>query len=164
MKKMNFIKIILAALILISFSCKKAAESIETAKTTFDLEAAKSAIESAGENFVIAFNKGDSIGLANCYTTDAKMMGPNEKSIIGRPAIQKVFSSWIKSGTPTFTMKTIEVWGNEDLMAAEEEWTFSDKNGKILDSGKSIELFKMEDGKWRLYRDCYNSDMPIPKK
>ena len=55
MKKMNFIKIILAALILISFSCKKAAESIETAKTTFDLEAAKSAIESAGENFVIAF-------------------------------------------------------------------------------------------------------------
>ena len=59
---------------------------------------------------------------------------------------------------------TSEVWGNEDLMAAEEEWAFSDKNGKILDSGKSIELFKMEDGKWRLYRDCYNSDMPIPKK
>lgn len=161
---MYAIKIILVALILVTISCKKETEATTDVKTTFNLDEAKTAIETAGQTFVIAMNKGDSITLANCYTTDAKMMGPNEKAVIGRPAIQKVFSGWIKGGMPTFTMKTIEIWGNEEMMAAEEEWAFSDKDGKILDSGKSIELFKMEDGKWRMYRDCYNSDMPCPAK
>ena len=164
MKKIYLIKVILIALILVTISCKKETEVITEVKSTFNLDEAKTAIETAGQTFVIAMNKGDSIALANCYTTDAKMMGPNEKAVIGRPAIQKVFSGWIKGGMPTFTMKTIEVWGNEEMMEAEEEWAFSDKDGKILDSGKSIELFKMEDGKWRLYRDCYNSNLPIPKK
>jgi ketosteroid isomerase-like protein len=165
MKKINSIKILLATLILLTISCKKIEIPLgATTKPAFDVEAAKNDIVTASETYVIALNKGDSIGVANCYTTDAKMMGPNEKSIIGRPAIQKNFSNWIKSGMPTFTMKTIEVWGNEDFMVAEEEWAFSNKEGKILDSGKSIELFKMQDEKWRLYRDCYNSDLPIPSK
>ena len=165
MKKMNAIKVILVAIILVTISCKKAEETTSTeVKPTFDLAEAKTAIEVAGQTFVMAMNKGDSITLANCYTKDAKMMGPNEKSVIGRTEIQKVFSSWIKAGMPTFTMKTIDIWGNEEMMAAEEEWAFSDKDGKILDSGKSIELFKMEDGKWRMYRDCYNSDLPSPSK
>jgi len=37
------------------------------------------------------------------------------------------------------------------MAAEEEEWAFSDKDGKILDSGKSIELFKMENEKWQMY-------------
>ncbi|SHG71207.1 conserved hypothetical protein [Flavobacterium fluvii] len=164
MKITHLIKVVLIALILVTISCKKETEVATEIKSTFNLDEAKAAIETAGQTFVIAMNKGDSIALANCYTTDAKMLGPNQKAIIGRPAILKTFSGWIKEGVPTFTMKTIEIWGNEEMMAAEEEWTFSDKDGKILDSGKSIELFKMEDGKWRLYRDCYNSDLPIPKK
>jgi uncharacterized protein (TIGR02246 family) len=164
MKKLHLIKVILMTLILVSISCKKETEATTEVKPAFNLEEAKTAIEAAGQTFVMAMNKGDSITLANCYTKDAKMMGPNEKAVIGRPAIQKVFSGWIKGGMPTFTMKTIEIWGNEEMMVAEEEWTFSDKDGKILDSGKSIEIFKMEDGKWRMYRDCYNSDLPCPSK
>lgn len=164
MKKNYLIKIILVTLILATTSCKKETEATTEVKSTFNLEEAKTAIEAAGQTFVIAMNKGDSIALANCYTTDAKMMGANEKSVMGRPAIQKTFSGWIKGGMPTFTMKTVAIWGNEEMMAAEEEWAFSDKDGKILDSGKSIELFKMEDGKWRMFRDCYNSDLPCPSK
>lgn len=164
MKKLHLIKVFLLTLILVNMGCKKETEATTEVKSTFNLEEAKVAIETAGQTFVIAMNKGDSITLANCYTMDAKMMGANEKAVVGRPAIQKVFSGWIKGGMPTFTMKTIEIWGNEEMMAAEEEWAFSDKDGKILDSGKSIELFKMEDGKWRMFRDCYNSDLPCPSK
>lgn len=164
MRKIHLVKVFLATLILLTLSCKKETVATTEVKSAFNLDEAKEAIETAGQTFVIAMNKGDSITLAKCYTTDAKMMGPNEKAVVGRPAIQKVFSDWIKGGMPTFTMKTIEIWGNEEMMAAEEEWTFSDKDGKILDSGKSIELFKMEEGKWRMFRDCYNSDLPIAKK
>ena len=161
---MNTIKAILVVLLLASISCKKSEETSTEVRPSFDLAEAKTAIETAGQTFVTALNKGDSVTVANCYTTDAKMMGPNEKAVIGRPAIQKVFSKWIKGGMPNFTMKTIQIWGNEEMMAAEEEWAFSDKDGKTLDSGKSIEIFKMEDGKWRMYRDCFNSDLPCPSK
>ena len=164
MKKMYVITIFIVTLILVTISCKKAQLTSDNDKPAFDLVEAKTAIETAGQTFIIALNKGDSIALANCYTTDAKMMGPNEKTYIGRPAIRKAFSSWIKSGMPTFTMNTIDIWGNEDIMAAEEQWTFSDKDGKIIDTGKSIEIFKMENGKWLLYRDCYNSDIPCSVK
>jgi len=48
-------------------------------------------------------------------------------------------------------------------MTAEKEYTFTDKDGKVVDKGKSLEVFKMEDGVWKLHRDCYNSDLPCPK-
>jgi ketosteroid isomerase-like protein len=163
-KKTLLFQCILAVLFLLTVSCKKEVSMSPDVISDFDLTETKATIIAASEKFVIYINKGDTISLANCYTTDAKMMIPNEKSIIGKPAIQTVFSKLIKSGLPTFTMKPVGIWGNQDIMTAEEEWSFSDKEGKILDSGKSIEIYKMEDGKWRLFRDCYNSDFPCPKK
>jgi len=44
----------------------------------------------------------------------------------------------------------------------EGEYTFMGEDGEQLDKGKYIVLWKMEDGKWKLFRDCYNSDLPIP--
>jgi ketosteroid isomerase-like protein len=38
-----------------------------------------------------------------------------------------------------------------------------DKDGKQIDKGKYIVLWKKEDGKWKLFRDCYNSDLPAVK-
>jgi hypothetical protein len=43
----------------------------------------------------------------------------------------------------------VDMWGNEDQLAVEEEWPFTDKSGKEVDRGKSPELWKME--KWKLY-------------
>ncbi len=40
-------------------------------------------------------------------------------------------------------------------------FTFSDKDEKELEKGKYIVLWKKEEGKWKLFRDCYNSDMPL---
>ena len=34
----------------------------------------------------------------------------------------------------------------------------TDKSGKEIDKGKYIVLWKMEDGKWKLHRDIFNSD------
>jgi hypothetical protein len=61
------------------------------------------------------------------------------------------------------TIKPIEVWGNEEMMTVEQEWKFTDKKGKIIDRGKSLELWKIEDGEWKIFRDCFNSDLPMPK-
>ena len=132
-------------------------------KETFDMAAAKKGIEQQNTIFIEAMNKSDSLAASNCYTIDAKFMQPNAKSIVGKDNILHAMSVFMKTGMPKFSLKTIEVWGNSDLLLSEDEWTFTDKDGKELDRGKSLVAWKMEGGKWKMLRDCYNSDKPLPQ-
>lgn len=162
MKKIQFLNIAVALLILTVISCKKAEEAsaAEPAKAAFDLAAAKTAVEAGYAEFEKAFNAKDSVGLANCYATDAKFMAPNDKAVEGKPAIQKSFAAWFNGDTPSVKIELVELWGNENNLTAENAWTMTGKDGKVLDEGKSIEVYKMEDGKWKLLRDCWNSNLP----
>jgi len=130
-------------------------------KTAFDLVNAKKEIEAANKEFIELFAKGDSVGVANFFTIDAKSMGPNEPSHEGRNKIQTVYQGFIKDGANKLDLITTGVWGTEDMLAEEGLFTFADKDGKQLDKGKYIVLWKKEDGKWKLFRDCYNSDLPV---
>lgn len=165
MKKIQLVKVICFSLILIALSCKKAEEvpAVSEAKPAFDMIAAKTAVENGYREFEKAFNSKDSVGLANCYASDAKFMPQSSKAVEGRPAIQKEFSQWFKGETPQIAIKLVELWGNETNLTAENSWKMTGKDGKVLDEGKSIEVYKMEDGKWKLLRDCFNSDLPPVK-
>ena len=169
MKKIQLFKIALALLILTAISCKKAEEApapqSEPTKPAFDLAAAKTTVEAGYREFEKDFNAKDSVALANCYATDAKFMSPNQKATEGRPAILKSFTEWFKGDTPQMKINLVEVWGDENNLTAENDWTMTGKDGKVVDEGKSIEVYKMEDGKWKLLRDCWNSNLPaMPMK
>lgn len=164
MKKIQLLNIVLALFILSAVGCKKQeATPAESETPAFDLAKAKVAIEAGYREFETAFNTKDSVGLANCYAVDAKFMSPNAKAIEGRTAIQKTFTHWFKDDTTKIKLRLVELWGNETNLTAENAWTITDKDGKVLDEGKSLELYKMADDRWKLLRDCFNSDMPETK-
>ncbi len=163
MKKHTLITLVGLCCLFFMSSCKKQVDALTSDTPTFDAEAAKTAIEERSKIFVDAINSKDSVGLANCYTADAKFMQPNDKSIEGRANIKKIFGQWMKGGMPQMSITVHEVWGCEDMVAAENSWTFINQSGKTVDAGKSLEIYKMEDGVWKLHRDCYNSDMPVAK-
>jgi ketosteroid isomerase-like protein len=71
-------------------------------KETFDMAAAKRAIEEQNVVFIDAINKGDTVMVANCYTMDAKFMMLNAKATEGRDKILHVMSDFTKSGMPKF--------------------------------------------------------------
>ena len=48
---------------------------------------------------------------------------------------------------PKFSLNTVEVWGNNELLVSEDEWTFTDKEGKEVERGKSLIVWKIEDRK-----------------
>ena len=154
-------RILLVVLVVVSFvlttSCKK---EPEVTAPTFDATTAKTEVEARAKVFIEALNSKDSVGLANCYTTDAKFMQPNAKTVEGRANIQKLFGMWMKGPMMHIMIKTVEVWGDENMLAAENSWSFLDSSGKTVDTGKSLEIYKKEEGVWKLHRDCYNSDMP----
>ncbi len=132
-------RILLVVLVVVSFvlttSCKK---EPEVTAPTFDATTAKTEVEARAKVFVEALNSKDSVGLANCYTTDAKFMQPNAKTVEGRANIQKLFGMWMKGPMMHIMIKTVEVWGDENMLAAEPIGYTSIENFKTyLDKGVS---------------------------
>jgi uncharacterized protein (TIGR02246 family) len=132
-------------------------------KPTFDTTAAKKEINAVNETFMQSLAKGDSVAVAGCYATDAKLMVANMPAIAGRKNIQSVFAGLIKAGAAKMELNTLNIWGNADLIAEEGTFVLSTKNGHQMDKGKYIVLWKKEDGKWKISRDCSNSDLPVTK-
>ena len=128
---------------------------------TFDLTIAKKEIEEANRNFMDLVAKGDSIGLANSYTADAKFMSAGAPAVVGRKNIQSAMSEIVKSGITKVDLRLKEVFGTEDLIAEEGELTLFVKDKAVAEE-KYIVLWKKEDGKWKLFRDIFNSNLPAP--
>ncbi len=145
-------------LLLAAASCTSPAKENSAA---FDLVAAQKAIDARNVVFMEAWNKGDSVAVANCYMADAKIMPPNSAAISGKDKIVHFLAENFKEA-PGIKMTTNNLFGNEDLLAEDGSWVLMDKQGKIVDQGKQIEVWKKEDGTWKLLRDCFNSDMPVP--
>ena len=144
-------------------SCNNADTSKTTTenKSSFDLTVARKEIEEANRDFMDLVAKGDSVGLANAYTTDAKFMSAGAPAVVGRANIQKAMSGIVKSGTTKVDLRLKEVFGTEDLIAEEGELTLFVKNDAVAEE-KYIVLWKKEDGKWKLFRDIFNSNLPVP--
>lgn len=131
--------------------------------TSFDLTTAKKEIEGSNKQLAELLSKNDSVGFANeGYTPDAKFFLPNSPVVVGRKNIQSVFGGVIKAGLTKIELKTIEVWGDEKALTEEGTYAFLNPKGTPVDKGKYIVVWKKEDGKWKIHRDCYNSDLPVP--
>ena len=126
----------------------------------FDLVQARREIDAANQQFVDLLARGDTDGIAEFFTVDAKSMGPNEPAHEGRDRIRSVYQALISAGLTRMTLTTTGVWGTEELLAEEGRYTFSDTNGKEADRGKYVVLWKKQDGRWKLFRDVFNSDLP----
>jgi uncharacterized protein (TIGR02246 family) len=147
--------VLLASTFLIS--CNNAETKVEPVKPTFSLADARKQIDEANKNFMDFFAKGDSAGIANLYTADAKVMFTGAPSAVGKAAIQSVFGGYIKEGVTKVDLKTIELFGNEDLLAEEGAVTIYVKEAVVAEE-KYIGLWKKEEGKWKLFRDISNSN------
>ena len=140
-------------------SCNEKPKEKEPSVPEFNLTTAKAEIEEANKNFMALFAAGDSIGLANAYTKDAKFMSAGAPSVVGRTDIQTVMSNIIKSGITRVDLRLENVYGTEDLIVEEGELT-SFVGDDAFEEEKYIVLWKKEDGKWKLFRDIFNSNLP----
>jgi uncharacterized protein (TIGR02246 family) len=142
-------------------SCnEEVTEYTETAvESTFNLSTAKAEIEAVNTQFMAFITAADSVGLANLYTPDAKFMMTGAPAISGTGNIQSTFHGIITSGISNATLKTVEVWGTEDFITEEGEYSLFAGETEA-DNGKYIVLWKKVDGKWKFLRDIFNSNLP----
>jgi ketosteroid isomerase-like protein len=159
----KILTLLVVALVLVSsiISCAKKAEETKEIgiEPTFNLATAKAEIEVANTEFKVLFAATDSVGLANLYTQDAKFMNNGAPAVTGRKNIQSALSGILKSGVSSVNLVTIDVWGTDNLITEEGELSlFVDED--VVYQGKYIVLWKKVDGKWKLFRDIFNSNLP----
>ncbi len=156
MKKL-FLPVIAFCAIL--FSCNNEAPKAEAA-ASFSLDSVKAAIAASNANFGGGFATGDSAAFISHYTSDACINPSNMPKMCGTAAITAFFNGGYKMGIRGIKITTAEVMGGKDGVIETGAYEmFADKNMSI-DKGKFIVIWKEENGKWKMHRDIWNSDMP----
>lgn len=122
--------------------------------------AVRKAIVAASTEFSAAFARGDSAGVAALYSENAQVLQPNGNIISGRAGIQTFWQGAMDSGLKQVKLETVEVHGAGGTTAEVGTYSILGGNGEVLDSGKYIVVWKREKGKWKLYRDIWNSNLP----
>jgi len=103
------------------------------------------------------FASKDAKALSECYTTDAKLMPPGADVVTGREGIAAVFGSVMK-GVATIDLETFEVLpGGADQAIERGGYTFKAGDGKVLDVGKYVVIWKIIEGKFFLFMDIFNT-------
>jgi uncharacterized protein (TIGR02246 family) len=124
----------------------------------------KAAIEAANAQFSAAAAKGDGAALAALYSPDGQVMPAGSDPIRGTDAIQKFWQGALDSGIAAVGLKTIDVFGHGPTATEVGEYELRGKAGKVLDHGKYIVVWQHADGKWKLLRDMFSTNVPSPKK
>ncbi len=156
MKKM--LTLLLAASLF--YACSGPAS--KDAAGSFSLDSVKASIQTANASFVDAMKKGDTAAFLNCYTKDACMLPPNSPKLCTAADMVAFFKGAHGMGITSMSLTTAEVLGSKDMVSEEGSYEMFGQDGKSMDKGKYLTTWKQEDGKWKLYRDMFSSDMPPP--
>ena len=154
---------LVTGIILIGFSILSFKYSL--AQTKSGLEEAKKAIAESNAVYHESFVKNDSAIFINCYADDACIMAPNAPQICGTKKIAQFFRNGYNSGLRDSKFISTAVYG-EGTEFVTEEGIFEayDKNGKVLDKGKYLVLWKKTTKGWKMYRDSFSSNWSTEKK
>jgi len=125
----------------------------------------KKDIDNNNALFAKSFNSKDATGVSTFYTDDAELLPPNAPEVKGRDNIQNFWQQAIDIlSDMNLTTDTVVVEGD----AAIETGSYSinvqmPNQSPTMDKGKYLVVWKyMPDGKWRIFRDMFSSNLPAP--
>ncbi len=145
----------LCLLMAILFSCKHA-ENKEA--TTFDITTVKKHIVAMNESYSERFMTNDTAYYISRYCKNAEIYCPGVVAVKGRDSIINFFYQNGTNKEAKIELPIGNVYGNNDLVIEEGTYNFPDGKGGNFDKGKFIAIWKEEDGKWKLFREIWNSD------
>lgn len=151
---------LIVAAIIIS-SCNHLDHKV-TAEKKFDLSIVKNHINEMNKTYGDRFVQNDTAFYIEHYCKDASIMPEQMKSFEGRDAIRHF--NYNDGNNKEFKVDILanNIYGNEDLVVEEGTYSFPDGKGGSVDNGKFIAIWKQEDGKWKLFREIWNTNNTPP--
>lgn len=123
------------------------------------LSDARKSIEATNILYYDLFVRKDS-AIVDLYTDDGCLLAPNAPPKMGRKGLMKDFEDTFAEGSVKgVKFQTKEVYGDGNQLVTEEgTWEVFDPNGKLLDNGKYVKMWKLTPAGWKIYRDIFNSN------
>lgn len=134
----------------------------KTESLVFSLDSAKAAIAASNKAFSESWATGDSVKFSNCYAADACINPPNMPRMCGTAAIIAFFNGGYQMGIRNIVITTEEVFGGKDAVVETGTYDMQMANNVSAEKGKFIMMWKEENGKWKMFRDEWNSNTPPP--
>jgi ketosteroid isomerase-like protein len=154
-RKMNsrIAAMILLLLMPLVNSCKnETSGKVASEQPAMDLVEVRQQLQELDDEFSENFNNADSVALADHYAIDGTW-----GSIKGK---DNLISAWGKSiryanenGTPNVKFKISSISNHGEFIVEIGIFEFYDVNNTVNNTGKYLVVRKLEDGKWKMYRD-----------
>jgi len=137
-----------------------------TAGKAADVEAFKAAVQDTMDKYSIAMNAENSDLWILLWDENGMQMPPGAPAVVGKPAIEKgIRGSHQALDWEEFTinLEEVQVAGDWGFARGTYSASITPKAGgetAFLD-GKYLTIFKRQpDGSWKIFRDCFNSNVP----
>src|SRR5687768_38957 len=144
-------------------SCNSTPDSNATGSTSFNLDSVKTHITEMNKSYGQRFKTNDAAFYKERYCKDAAVYSPNVPAVVGIDSIINFFYNGGNNAEAIIELPPNDIYGNADLEVEDGTYNFPDGKGGNVDKGKFIAIWKQEDGKWKLYREIWNTDLPLNK-
>lgn len=111
-----------------------------TDEAPFDKQATMTAIDSLNKKYADAMLKGDSAAVVAMFTSDGKVLPPNEAES-GAAAMGTMIKGLPQSGITKITFKTDDLFGSGDYVTEEGHYEMGD-SAKTFEQGKYLVVWK----------------------
>lgn len=163
MKNATIVSVIAALAMGITGCEQKPAPSASNTKAStapFDLAGARKVIEENNARFTKAHVIGDGKLIDSMFTKDAKSLPPESEPVVGVAAISKLTAQYLAGGVSEFTEVTTDFYGNENLLIDQGDYVMVYGKEKTREKGKYVNVWKKEDGVWKIYTNIWNTNSP----
>ena len=124
----------------------------------------RSALDSAQQAWVAAFNAHDADAMVALTTVDIVLLPPNAPPIRGREAVRAL---WRQAASTAKVHATVT--NEETVVIGEFAWsmgafTHTLPNGVVVSRGKFLEIWQRVDGQWKIHRDMFSGNAATAKR
>lgn len=130
-------------------------------QTHEDAADVRGAVDASNRQFMDAFARGDAARIATLYADDAQLLPPGNMPVQGRAQIELLWRGVLALPVKEMHLTTVEFTVHGEDASEIGRYTLVGNDGRELDAGKYIVLWKKGAGGWKLHRDMWNSNAPV---
>jgi uncharacterized protein (TIGR02246 family) len=119
----------------------------------------RSDIEAANKKWEAAASRSDGPGVAALYTDNAQLLPAQSDFVTGTEAIGQFWQAVFDSGIKDASLVTVEVESHGDTAYEVGKFELRGADGKVLDHGKYVVIWKKEGTSWKLHRDIWTTSV-----
>jgi ketosteroid isomerase-like protein len=143
--------ILMALLFFISGCQQQQNTDTKSESEKIDLQKVRSTIEALDKQFSKDFYNGDSVSLANYYSSDAKFGSLKGKEILS--AWGSMIRNSIKDNIRNLLFTTTAFTGDSIYAVELGKYEMRDDKNNLKERGRYAVVWKEENGEWKIYRD-----------